>query len=132
MNDQVTDQFEEQELVTKKSINLETAKIAWKDLEVYFAGGNVIAVSPELDLTEIALQITEDNSEQLKDWMDKGMIDAVTDEQAKEYADTVASVWAVVIKPWILIQATKHGTAQSAAPQLNRYFYPLISYRIVE
>jgi hypothetical protein len=93
---------------TKDTINLETAKIAWKDLEVYFASGNVIHVSPELDLTNVALQITQDNVEQLKDWVSKGMLDVVTDEQATEYADTEATVWAVVIKPWILTQSIKH------------------------
>jgi len=108
MNDQVTNLIETPEAITKDSINLETAKIAWKDLEVYFAGGNIISVSPELDLTNVALQITQDNAEQLKDWMNSGMIDAVTDEQAKEYADTEATVWAVVIKPWILTQSIKH------------------------
>ena len=77
---------------TKETLNLETAKISWKDLEVYFAGGNVISVSPELDLTEVALQFTEDNSKQLKDWMGKGKIDVVTDEQAKEFHDTKATV----------------------------------------
>ncbi len=90
---------------TRKTINLETARISWKELEAYYAGGNVISVSPEIDLIDVAMVITKDNSEQLKDCMDKGMIDAVTDEQAKEYADTKASVWAVVIKPWILIQS---------------------------
>ena len=106
MNDQLTDQFEESAVTTKESINLETAKIAWKDLEVYFAAGNVISVSSDLDLTEIALQITKDNAVSLKEWMSKGMIDVVTDEQAKDYADTETTVWAVVIKPWIFIQST--------------------------
>lgn len=66
MNDQVTDQLEAEEVVTKESINLETAKIAWKDLEVFCAAGNVISVTPELDLIEVALVITEDNAENSK------------------------------------------------------------------
>ena len=106
MNAQLTEQFEGSAVATKESINLETAKIAWKDLEVYFAAGNVISVSSDLDLTEIALQITNDNAVSLKEWMSKGMIDVVTDEQAKDYADTETTVWAVVIKPWIFIQST--------------------------
>ena len=105
MNDQVTDQFETAEDVTKESINLETAKIAWKDLEVYFAAGNVISVSPKLDLIEVALVITNDDSEQLKAWTEQGLVDAVTNEQAKSFHETQATVWAVVIKPWILIQS---------------------------
>lgn len=94
--------------VTRETINLETARISWKELEVYYASGNVISVSPDLDLIDLALVITEDNSQQLKDWTEQGLIDAITDEQAKEYADAQASVWAVVIKPWILIQSAKN------------------------
>ena len=105
MNDQVTDQFEAAEVVTKESINLETAKIAWKDLEVFYAAGNVISVSPELDLIDVALVITNDNSEQLKAWTTQGLIDNVTDDQAKTFHETKTTVWAVVIKPWILIQS---------------------------
>ena len=94
---------EDQE-ASRETINLETAKIAWKDLEVHYAGGNVISVSPELDLIDVALVITNDDAEQLKDWTEKGLIDAVTNEQAQTYHETKATVWAVVIKPWILIQ----------------------------
>ena len=105
MNDQELIQKEEELGTTRESINLETSKIAWKDLEVYYAGGNVISVSPELDLIDVVLVITKDDSTQLKEWTKQGLIDSVTDEQAKQYADTQASVWAVVIKPWILIQS---------------------------
>ena len=73
---------EDQE-VTREAINLETATISWKELEVYYAGGNVISVSPELDLIDVALVITNDDSEQLKTWTTQKLIDSVTDEQAK-------------------------------------------------
>jgi hypothetical protein len=108
MIEQVTDQFDEQELTTKETINLETARISWIELEVYYAGGNVISVSPELDLIDVALVITNDDSEQLKAWTTQGLIDNVTDEQAKQLHETDATVWAVVIRPWILIQSIKH------------------------
>lgn len=98
---------EDQE-VSRETINLETAKIAWKDLEVFYAGGNVISVSPELDLIDVALVITNDDAEQLKEWTVQGLIDSVTDDQAKILHETQATVWAVVIKPWILVQATNH------------------------
>lgn len=95
---------EDQE-ITRETINLETARINWKELEVYYAADNVIYVSAELDLTEVALQIIKDNAKSLKNWMTKSKIDVVTDDQAKIFHDTEASVWAVVIKPWILIQS---------------------------
>ncbi len=90
---------------SREALNLETARINWKELEVYYAAGNVISVSPELDLIDVALVITKDNTTQLKEWMDKAKIDSVTDAEAKQLTDTNASVWAVVIKPWILIQS---------------------------
>ena len=52
---------EDQE-VSRVTINLETARINWKELEVYYAAGNVISVSPKLDLIDVALVITKDDS----------------------------------------------------------------------
>ena len=95
---------EDQE-VSRETINLETARISWKELEVYYAGGNVISVSHELDLIDVALVITNDDSGQLKAWTTQGLIDSVTDKQAKTFHDTKATVWAIVIKPWILVQS---------------------------
>ena len=104
MNGQQLTETEIESEATRETLNLETAKIAWKDLEVHFASGNVINVSPELDLIDVAMVITKDESEQLKAWTDQRLIDSVTDQQAKIFHDTQATVWAVVIKPWILVQ----------------------------
>lgn len=104
MTDTPNPQEEEVE-TSRETLNLETARITWKELEVFYAAGNVISVSPKLDLINVALVITQDNSEQLKTWTEQGLVDAVTDDQAKTFHENQASVWAVVIKPWILIQA---------------------------
>ena len=105
---------EDQE-VSRVTINLETARISWKDLEVLYMDVLMLRshgcerAAPQhyqkLLSTEVALQIIKDNAKSLKNWMTKGKIDTVTDDQAKQYADTQTSVWAVVIKPWILIQS---------------------------
>ncbi len=105
MNEQQVTETEIESEATRETLNLETARISWKELEVYYAAGNVISVSPELDLIDVAIVITKDNAEQLKEWTEQGLIDSITDKQAKQYADTQATVWAVVIKPWILIQS---------------------------
>lgn len=88
----------------EQQINLETAQIHWRELQRFFAGGNAIAVDPSLDLTHVTAQIAADNSTQLKQWMDTGLVDAVKDTQALEWYETDALVWAVVIKPWVLVQ----------------------------
>lgn len=91
------------ELLTAK-INLETAQIAWRELQRFFASGNAIAVDTTLDLTTVGGVIAQDNAAQLKAWMEAGLVDVVKDKQAQLWHDNDALVWAVVIKPWVLVQ----------------------------
>lgn len=88
----------------EQKINLETAQIRWHELQRFFASGNAIAVDPSLDLTHVAAQIVADNTAQIKIWMDAGLVDAVKDTQALAWHEADALVWAVVIKPWVLVQ----------------------------
>ena len=50
----------------------ETSKIAWSDLQRFFAAGKAIYVSLDMDLVEVALQISSDNSDKVRQWMDSG------------------------------------------------------------
>jgi hypothetical protein len=86
---------------------LETAQIHWHELQRFFAGGNAIAVDASLDLIHVATEITKDNAAQIKTWMDSGLVDAVKDSQATQWLDEDAIVWALVIKPWVLVQSKK-------------------------
>lgn len=85
-------------------INLETSKIAWKELQRFFAGGKVLIASSDLDLVEVAFQMSEDNIEQIRQWATAGRLARVTDEQAREWFEADALVWAVVVRPWVLVQ----------------------------
>ena len=89
----------------RAKINLETSKIAWKELQRFFAGGKALMVSVDLDLVEAAFQISEDNATQTKQWMTSGKLARVPDEQAREWIETDALVWAVVVSPWVLVQS---------------------------
>ena len=88
----------------RTKINLETSKIAWKELQRFFAGGKAMMVSTDLDLVEAAFQISEDNVAQIRQWMAAGQLTRVPDEQAREWIETDALVWAVVVSPWVLVQ----------------------------
>jgi hypothetical protein len=90
--------------ILRASLNRETARIAWNELLRFFAAGTVIAVSEDLDLVEVAIQISNDNKALIEQWMIEKRIDKVSDAQAKDWLDTDASLWAVVVRPWILVQ----------------------------
>jgi hypothetical protein len=91
-----------------QKLNLETAQIRWHELQRYFASGNAIFVDASLDLIQVATQISEDNATQIKHWMETGLLDAVKDSQAMQWYGEDAVVWALVIKPWVLVQPLKN------------------------
>lgn len=88
----------------KEKVNLETAKIVWSDLQRFFAKGEVVWVSSELDLIEVSYQFSIDNKENVQHWLEAQKIALVSDEQALRWFETNAELWAVVVKPWILVQ----------------------------
>jgi hypothetical protein len=90
--------------IFRAKVNLETAQIAWKELQRFFAGGSALMVSSDLDLVDVAYQMSQDNAAQVRQWMAAGKFGRVTDEQAAAWIETDALVWAVVVSPWVLVQ----------------------------
>lgn len=101
MNNQVKQT--EQELLRAK-INGETSRMAWKELQRFFAAGSVIAVDAALDLIDVAFCIATDDKDAVTTWMHAGQVGRVSDEQAAAWFEADAQLWAVVVKPWILVQ----------------------------
>ncbi len=99
----------ELEEVTRAKMNLETARIAWRELQRFFASGAAIYVSPELDLVEVAYQISEDNAAQVSQWMQAGQVTRVADVQAQMWFDADTEMWAVVVSPYVLVQESQQS-----------------------
>lgn len=93
-----------QQDIDRINVNLETSRIAWNELQRYFASGSAIFVSDSLDLVEVAVQISKDNKAQVAQWMDAGQIARVSDAQALAWYEADADVWAVVVRPYVLVQ----------------------------
>ena len=96
--------FDDPELISAKKLNLETSIITWKELERFFASGSTIQVDENLDLIEVSLEIAKDNTALIEQWMSEGKLSGISDQQAQEWHDKNASLWALVIKPWVLVQ----------------------------
>jgi len=93
--------------IFRAKVNLETSRIAWKELQRHFAGGVTLAVAAELDLVEVAYQMSQDNAVQIRLWMETGKFGKVSDEQARSWLATDESLWAVVVSPWVLVQLVR-------------------------
>ena len=94
----------EQEKLLYAKINLETAQISWKELERFFAGGRVISVEDHVDIIRVAQLMASDDVKAISGMLEKKEIGKVTDEQAQTGSDSDALLWAVVVRPWILVQ----------------------------
>lgn len=93
--------------IYRAKVNLETAQIAWKELQRHFAAGVALAVCADLDLVEVAWQMSQDNASQVRQWMEAGKFGKVSDEQARGWLDTDEMLWAVVVSPWVLVQPVR-------------------------
>ena len=100
------EQFLQQEREFERAkIVSETAKIPWLELQRFFAAGNVMRVATELDLVDVAYAFQLDDIEQVKSWTEGLQVCPVDDDQAKHWVSSDALLWAVVVKPWVLVQA---------------------------
>ncbi|EEO28747.1 DUF2288 domain-containing protein [Oxalobacter paraformigenes] len=97
----------EQEKLLYAKINLETAQIPWKELERFFAGGRIISVDDSVDMIRVAQLMAADDVKAVSDMLEKKEIGKVTDSQARIWSASDALLWAVVVKPWILVQQRK-------------------------
>jgi hypothetical protein len=91
----------------RTEINSQTARMPWKELLRFFATGTVIFVSEELDLVDVGVQISLDNKTAVAQWMTENRVGQVSDEQAQAWLNADASLWTVVVKPWLLVQYPK-------------------------
>ena len=82
----------------------ETSKLPWSELETHFARGVVIKVAQGLDIIDVAIVIARDDKDSLKTWMDNNKVEGVEVEDAKIWHETSASLWSVVVSPFILVQ----------------------------
>jgi len=98
---------EQQQLddLAREKLNLETGEISWEELQRHFASGRLVSVNAKLDLVEVAFQFEKDNKSQFEKWLTSGDVHPVSDAQAREWHATNTVLWAVVVKPWVLVQS---------------------------
>jgi len=102
--------------LVRAKINSETARIPWTELQLFFASGKTLLVGSELDLVEVGFSFHEDQAERVAQWLEQEKIRAVSTDLAKHWIENNAEVWAVVVKPWVLIQNTEQPAGSDPRP----------------
>lgn len=92
----------EQDLKIK--LNRETSKISWQELQRHYASGAVVVVEQGLDLIEVACELSRDNKVAVEQWLAAGLVYKPDDQRSLDWLEQQASLWAVVVAPWVLVQ----------------------------
>ncbi len=90
----------------RAKLNLETARIAWAELQRPFARGVVIKVAPSMDLVDAAAHVAGNNAAVVQEWLADGRIARATACDAEDWHARQPIFWAVAVAPWVLIQET--------------------------
>ncbi|NTV88270.1 MAG: DUF2288 domain-containing protein [Burkholderiaceae bacterium] len=90
--------------ILRAKLNLETAPLAWPELERHFARGSVIKVAPGMDLVDAALQVAENNAATVQEWLEDGRIARAELADAEDWHARQPMFWTVVVAPWVLVQ----------------------------
>ena len=90
--------------IKRAKINLETAQVSWQEMERFFAQGSLISVDSSLDLVEVAHQVSDDKVKEIAAFQENGLVQPVTTEQAKRWQKSNSNLWAVVVRPLVLVQ----------------------------
>ncbi len=90
----------------RAKLNLETARIAWTELQRPFARGVVIKVAPGMDLVDAAAHVARNDAAAVQEWLADGRIARAEACDAKDWHARQPAFWAVVVAPWVLIQET--------------------------
>ena len=88
----------------REHLHGETSKLPWTELEKHFAQGVIIKVEKGIDILDVAIVIARDDKENLKTWMNDKKVMAAEVEDAKKWHEASASLWSVVVAPFILVQ----------------------------
>ena len=88
----------------RAKLNLETAQLAWPELERHFARGVVIKVASGMDLVDAALNVAENNAATVQAWLAEGRIVRAELRDAEDWHARQPMFWAVVVAPWVLVQ----------------------------
>jgi len=94
----------EVEVKVQDLLNAQTGKLSWPELARHFARGVVVRVSAGQDLLKIAESLVGDQSDEIEQLYEQGLLRRALDDDAITWQENSTEFWAVVVAPWVLVQ----------------------------
>lgn len=94
----------EVEVEVQDLLNAQTGKLSWPELARHFARGVVVRVSVGQDLLKIAESLVGDQSDEIEQLFEQGLLRRASDDDAIGWQENNTEFWSVVVAPWVLVQ----------------------------
>ena len=89
----------------KEKLEKDVADISWKDLQPHAKRDAVIVIKEELDISEVAVAIAEDNTASVKGWISEQSIAKPTSQQLTDWNQTPEKQFiALIVQPFVVVK----------------------------
>lgn len=106
MSSAVTDSSSSYDSLLVKLLS-ETAQCEWRDLERFFAQGNVLCVNDAHDLVVVGAAIASDDAHTIAPLIETGQLAPPNNELARRWHAENQLLWTLVVAPYVLVQETR-------------------------
>ncbi|MGL5075379.1 MAG: DUF2288 domain-containing protein [Waterburya sp.] len=89
----------------QEKLKKDVAEITWKDLQPHARRDAIIVVKEELELSEVAVAIAEDNTTSVQSWIGEQSIAKPTAQQLTEWNnEPEKSFTTLIVQPFVIVQ----------------------------
>lgn len=89
----------------QEKLSQDVANIPWKDLQPHAKRDAIIVINEELDLTEVAVAIAEDNTSSVQNWITNKSISKPTAQQLTDWNSNLQKEFtALIVQPFVVVQ----------------------------
>ncbi|MGD1921103.1 MAG: DUF2288 domain-containing protein [Pleurocapsa sp.] len=89
----------------REKLNKDIADISWQELLPHAKRDAVIVVKSELDLSEVAAEIAQDNTSSVQGWIaDKSIAKPTVDQLSKWNDNPQKQFTALIVQPFVVVQ----------------------------
>ncbi len=89
----------------KEKLEKDVANISWQDLQPHAKRDAIIVVKDELDLSEVAVAIAQDNTPSVQRWIGEQFISKPTSEELTHWNQTPHKEFtALIVQPFVIVK----------------------------
>ena len=94
----------------KERLNKDIADISWQELLPHAKRDAVIIVKSELDLSEVAVAIAQDNTSSVQNWIASQSVAKPTAEQLTQWNNNPQKQFAaLIVQPFVVVKEVNHN-----------------------